>query len=114
MGCGNVSPQPQQSEQSKTRTVAHYKLYYFNGRAIGETTRLIFVQAGEPFDDARIEMSNWPARKAEMPLGQMPVLEIDGVKYPQSLAIGRYVARKVLYFCLLQIHIITALTCIYF
>ena len=29
-----------------------------------------------------------------MPMGQMPVLEIDGKKYPQSMAILRYIAKK--------------------
>ncbi len=97
MGCSNVHPQSHQSEQRKPAIMNRYKLCYFNGRAIGETTRLIFVQAGEPFEDFRIEMSDWPAYKTEMPLGQLPVLEFDGVQYPQSLAIGRYVARKVVY-----------------
>lgn len=29
-----------------------------------------------------------------MPMGQMPVLEIDGKKYGQSMAILRYLAKK--------------------
>ena len=29
-----------------------------------------------------------------MPMGLMPVLEIDGVKFGQSRAIGRYLAKK--------------------
>lgn len=30
-----------------------------------------------------------------MPMGQMPVLDIDGVRVHQSLAIARYIAKKV-------------------
>lgn len=29
-----------------------------------------------------------------MPMGQVPVLEIDGKKYNQSKAISRYIAKK--------------------
>ncbi|CAF5001861.1 unnamed protein product, partial [Rotaria magnacalcarata] len=36
----------------------------------------------------------WPKIKPEMPLGQLPVLEIDAGKFPQSLAIARYLARQ--------------------
>ena len=30
-----------------------------------------------------------------MPFGQMPVLEIDGKQYAQSIALSRYVAKQV-------------------
>lgn len=32
---------------------------------------------------------------SDTPFGQVPVLEIDGVMYPESLAIARYVANEV-------------------
>lgn len=32
---------------------------------------------------------------SDTPFGQVPVLEVDGVKYSQSLAIARYVASEV-------------------
>ncbi len=31
---------------------------------------------------------------SEMPMGQMPVLEVDGKKLTQAVAIGRYVAEQ--------------------
>ncbi|CAF1149788.1 unnamed protein product [Adineta steineri] len=71
-----------------------YKLYYFNGRGRAEVARLIFAAAGEKYEDVRYERDQWPAHKAEMPLGQMPVLEVDGVKLPQSLAIARFLAKQ--------------------
>lgn len=71
-----------------------YKLYYFNGRGRGEVSRLIFAVAGQKFQDIRYEASEWPSHKSEMPLGQMPVLEFDGTKLPQSLSIARFLAKQ--------------------
>jgi glutathione S-transferase len=71
-----------------------YKLHYFNGRGLGEVSRLIFTVAGQKFEDIRHEHSDWPSHKAEMPLGQMPVLEFDGVKLPQSGSIARFLAKQ--------------------
>jgi glutathione S-transferase len=42
----------------------------------------------------RYEESEWPTYKAEMPLGQIPVLEINGFKLPQSISIARYLAKQ--------------------
>jgi glutathione S-transferase len=71
-----------------------YKLHYFNGRGLGEVSRLIFTTASQKFEDIRYEHSDWLSHKDEMPLGQMPVLEFNGVKLPQSLAIGRFLAKQ--------------------
>jgi glutathione S-transferase len=71
-----------------------YKLYYFNSRGRAETARLIFAAAGQEFEDIRYEHSEWPSHKNEMPLGQMPVLEYDGIKLPQSIAIARFLAKQ--------------------
>ncbi|CAF1149740.1 unnamed protein product [Adineta steineri] len=73
-----------------------YKLTYFNGRGRAEVSRLIFAAAGEKYEDVRYERERdqWPAHKAEMPLGQMPVLEVDGVQLPQSNAIARFLAKQ--------------------
>lgn len=46
------------------------------------------------FEDCRVELDDWPTFKPECPFGQMPVLEINNVKYHQSLAIVRYLAKK--------------------
>ncbi|CAF0927038.1 unnamed protein product [Rotaria sordida] len=71
-----------------------YKLIYFNGRGRAEVSRLIFAAAGQKYDDVRYERNEWPAHKSEMPLGQMPVLEVDGTKLPQSLTIARFLAKQ--------------------
>jgi len=71
-----------------------YKLTYFNGRGLAETSRLIFAAAGQKFEDVRFEREQWPAIKPTTPLGQVPVLEVDGVKIPQSTAIARFLAKR--------------------
>jgi glutathione S-transferase len=71
-----------------------YKLYYFNTRGRAETFRLIFAAAGQQFEDIRYERDEWPSHKDKMPLGQMPVLEFDGVKLPQSRTIARFLAKQ--------------------
>ncbi|CAF1653643.1 unnamed protein product [Didymodactylos carnosus] len=42
----------------------------------------------------RYERNEWPSYKSEMPLGQIPVLKVDGVKLPQSMAIARFLAKR--------------------
>jgi glutathione S-transferase len=49
------------------------KLTYFNIKARAEPTRLALHIAGIPFEDVRISHEQWPAMKATMPLGQIPV-----------------------------------------
>jgi glutathione S-transferase len=71
-----------------------YKLLYFNGRGRAEVSRLIFAAAGQKYEDARFEREQWPTLKSQMPLGQVPVLEVDGVKLPQSLPIARFLAKQ--------------------
>lgn len=71
-----------------------YKLIYFNVTGLGESLRFLLNYAGISFEDKRINFDEWPKYKSEMPMGQMPVLEIDGQKYNQSKAIGRYLAKK--------------------
>ncbi|KAK0395163.1 hypothetical protein QR680_001149 [Steinernema hermaphroditum] len=71
-----------------------YKLSYFGVRALGETARLLFHYAGVPFEDVRVAHEDWPALKAKMPWGQLPVLEVDGHAIPQSFAIYRYLANE--------------------
>lgn len=99
-----------------------YKLYYFNLYALGEPLRVLFAYGRIKYEDVRIERSQWPALKPSkwtnpmifikivyksfnlslvclciaMPLGQMPVLEIDNDKRVyQSMAIARYLAKIV-------------------
>ncbi|TMW58278.1 hypothetical protein Poli38472_011866 [Pythium oligandrum] len=67
------------------------KLTYFTHPGRAEITRLAFTAAGISFEDERV--TNFPALKPTLPLGQLPVLTVDGAEYPQSMAIARYAAR---------------------
>jgi len=71
-----------------------YRLSYFNGRGLGEVSRLLFAAAGVAFTDNRVEQKDWPTYKPQTPYGQMPVLEVNGKAYGQSGAIQRYLARE--------------------
>nr|WOZ07764.1 glutathione S-transferase GSTs9 [Agrotis ipsilon] len=68
--------------------------YYFPTRALGESCRLLMAYGGQEFEDRRLTHAEWPAFKPNTLFGQMPVLEIDGKQYAQSLAISRYLGRK--------------------
>jgi len=73
-----------------------YVLNYFDGRGRGEIIRLLFAYQGVDYVDKRVKREDWPTVKASLgaPFGQMPVLEVDGVKLCQSNACARFLARK--------------------
>ena len=70
------------------------KIHYFDEGGRAEVSRLVLVWAGKSFEDIRIPFQEWPDVKPTMPLGQVPVLDMGGQKYPQSLAIAAYLARE--------------------
>lgn len=75
-----------------------YAVIYFPIHGRAEPIRLLLVSLGLPFEERNITRENWLAMKAEMPLGQAPVLvEIDAdggeTMIPQSQAILRHLAR---------------------
>ncbi|XP_050509818.1 glutathione S-transferase-like [Diabrotica virgifera virgifera] len=73
--------------------MAHtYKLIYFDGPGKAEAIRMILSYGEIPFEDKRIQIGDWPKLKPTTPLGQLPLLEVDGKAIPQSTAICRYLA----------------------
>jgi len=70
------------------------KLYYFQTRGRGETARLLLNYSGTKYEDIKISAEQWPAMKGKMPMGQVPVLEVDGKQLCQSTAIYLYLARE--------------------
>ncbi|XP_011698169.1 PREDICTED: glutathione S-transferase-like [Wasmannia auropunctata] len=71
-----------------------YKLTYFHLTALAEPIRLVFNYAGIEFVDERIDKNDWPKLKQTMPFGKVPVLEVDGKRIHQSVAICRYLAKQ--------------------
>jgi glutathione S-transferase len=55
------------------------RLIYFDfAGSRGEECRIALHLAGIEFEDVRVKSGDWPAMKADMPFGAMPVLEIPG------------------------------------
>uniref|UniRef100_A0A914UU27 glutathione transferase n=1 Tax=Plectus sambesii TaxID=2011161 RepID=A0A914UU27_9BILA len=72
-----------------------YRLIYFPIRARAEAIRLLLAHANVAYVDDRINRADWPKMKDQMPLKQVPVLEIDGkMKIAQTTAIMRYLAHQ--------------------
>merc|ERR1712157_720468 len=72
-----------------------YKLTYFDIEGLAEKVRLAFVYANLDFEDVRIAQDKWPAMKDKTPLGQVPILEIDGTgPITQSDGMVRLIADK--------------------
>ncbi|CAI9158503.1 unnamed protein product [Rangifer tarandus platyrhynchus] len=72
----------------------NYKLIYFNMRGRAEIIRYIFAYLDIKYEDHRIEQADWPEIKSTLPFGKIPILEVDGLKLHQSLAIARYLTRN--------------------
>lgn len=76
-------------------TVHYFPLY---GR--GELIRTILHYNGTQFTDHIIPFAEWPAFKAsgDVEFGQLPMVEVDGLKLVQSGSIARYLCQKFGYY----------------
>lgn len=69
------------------------KLTYFDFAGCAELTRLVLVYGGIPFTDERIDRAEFAKLKPALPFGQLPVLQVDGKVFSQSVAIARFAAQ---------------------
>ena len=54
------------------------RLTYFDfAGSRGEECRIALHLAGVDFDDERIKSADWPAMKASVPFGALPVLQME-------------------------------------
>lgn len=84
---------PVQAKLLNPKMAPQLKLTYFNGAGRAEIARLVFHYGGVAFEDHRIDFAQFGELKPSLPLGQVPILEVDGVVYTQSIAIARYAAK---------------------
>ncbi|RZC34737.1 GST N domain containing protein [Asbolus verrucosus] len=75
--------------------VPSYKLTYFATAGYAEPIRYLLSYGNIEFEDFRFKREEWPQLKEKMPFGHVPVLEHNGKKGCQSVAIARYVAKQV-------------------
>ena len=74
--------------------MSQLKLTYFDfhgGRA--EPARLALHMGGIAFEDSRFAFADFAEVRKSTPLGQVPVLHVDGVQVTQSDAITRYAGK---------------------
>ena len=70
-------------------------IYFDFAGSRGEECRIALHLAGIEFEDVRVKSGDWPAMKADMPFGAMPVLEIPGkVPLAHSNAILVFIGRQ--------------------
>ena len=71
------------------------KLSYFDLEGRGELIRLLLHAGNIDFEDFRFGFADWPKKKPTTPFGSVPLLFWDGEEMAQTMAIVRFVARKV-------------------
>ena len=72
----------------------HLQYFDFTGR--GEILRIMFHGCKDvEFTETRIPSSEWRTVKATLPLGQVPVLSVDGIVLTQSTSLYRFAAKLV-------------------
>ncbi|CAL8122957.1 unnamed protein product [Orchesella dallaii] len=75
------------------------KLYYFDARGVAEPVRLILTYGGVEFEDIRAPLVSLPpvvppGLKQKCTWGTFPLIEFEGKKLAQSLAMTRYFAKR--------------------
>ena len=73
-------------------------LHYFDIYARGEVIRALLHCGELPFEDRRYIFTEWPSHQSNFEFGELPCLEIDGLRLVQSRSIARYLCQKLGYY----------------
>jgi len=97
---GDIKPDSLPNTSNSSMNTDKPKLYYFQAYARAEPIRLAFTYAKKDFEDIQLTRDEFNEKKQAgfFPFGQMPVLEWNGKKYPESRSIMRYVCQKLGYY----------------
>lgn len=78
-------------------STAPMQLTYFNIPGRAELSRLLFAYGGLNVEETRYTFDQYFAIKPtlDLPYNQLPTFKIDGQVYGQSIAIARYLAKRV-------------------
>merc|ERR1712151_94198 len=74
--------------------MSEVELIYFGIHGRVFVTRLLMGLSGKPFKDTKITFEEFAKMKADLPLGQLPILKVDGETFCQSVAIMRFAAAQ--------------------
>jgi len=79
--------------------MADIVVHYFDIYGRAEAIRILLAHSGTPFLDHRLTSEDWAQLKASgvCEFGQVPMVEVDGLKLVQSYAIMRYLGVKLGY-----------------
>jgi len=89
-----ISEQLRPLRPSGISKMPSYKLTYFDVRGRAESIRMLFAMAGAEYENCVVGQADWPEMKKKVPLGALPILEVDGKLLLQSRGIASYLARE--------------------
>ena len=93
MGLASSTEEPTWEQPSEKHEAT---LYYFAGRGLADQIRWLLAASGVSFTQKLITQRAHFERmsKRQLPFGQLPLLQIDGLEIVESQAIVRYLARR--------------------
>jgi glutathione S-transferase len=70
------------------------KIVYYDAKGRAEITRLVLAAGGIKWEEEVIDDAKWKTEKEKTPFGQLPVMEVNGKRFAQSLAMANFAARE--------------------